>query len=447
MRPRRLESRIRLLMICFTSLIIVAISGIGWLILLDAEDAVHDRYFEAAARKLSSGDKSSPLPAGITMHCDASFVVRKLNLRGIPATPGPHEVFANNDLSESILVRNFSDKLRLWIRPGYEREFRLWLAPPGPEGNRCAILADVSSLEVSEREAGTAGRRLVMLGSLFLLTGLVVSHLITRWAMNPVRKLTRDILESPTNAGPSLGLDAIPDDEFGELAGALEGYRKRLDEATQRERHFLSDCSHELRTPIATMKSALELLGQELEDPAAQGRVVARLKRSTQRMERLVQTFLLIARGRRPPAEELPVVVVDVVRQVAAEIRALRTDHPLEVRIDGDAGVIAEINREAFAVLCHNLLGNVYQHAGAGRVDLVIRSCPDRITLTCQDDGPGLAETKGASSSGGHGIGLPLVERLCATCGWRLIRGGGPGKGARFEVEMPVHRQPLVTNP
>ena len=96
MRPSRLESRIRLLIVCFAALIILVVSGIGWIILLDAEDAIHDRYFIKTAEDIVNDRSGTTLPAGITAHADASFLMEKMRLQEIPSIPGLHEIFAND---------------------------------------------------------------------------------------------------------------------------------------------------------------------------------------------------------------------------------------------------------------------------------------------------------------------------------------------------------------
>jgi signal transduction histidine kinase len=436
MKPARIESRIRLLIISFSSLIILVFSGIGWLILLDAEDEIHDRFFSQTAADIAAGKFGPDLPKGISAHPNADFLKSKMQLREIPSAPGLHEIFANDELTRSEWIRTFSDRLRLWLILGYEQEFRLWIAPQDSVGNNRVVLADLSVLEVSEQETARAGKRMLILSALLFLIALGVSQLITSWALKPVRVMTRRVLHDPGEVGAShLHLD-FPEDEIGQLASALADYRHRLGKAITRERHFLTDCSHELRTPIATMKSALDLLDQTAE-PKALERISGRIRRSAQRMERLVQTFLLLARDRKPLASAGALDAGKLIRHVAAEIRSLHPDHTMQISIHNDGEVMLEADAEILTVLCHNLIGNAFQHAGGRLLEISIRSNPESVSLVFQDDGQGFPELPGPASPGNYGIGLSLVARLCETCGWSFGRSPSPTGGARLEVSIP----------
>lgn len=146
MKPARIESCIRLLIISFASLIILVFSSIGWLILLDAEDAIHDRYFSQTAADIAAGKFGPDLPKGISAHPNADFLKSKMQLREIPSAPGLHEIFANDELTRSEWIRTFSDRLRLWLILGYEQEFRLWIAPQDFVGNNRVVLTDLDWL-------------------------------------------------------------------------------------------------------------------------------------------------------------------------------------------------------------------------------------------------------------------------------------------------------------
>jgi hypothetical protein len=146
MSPSRLELRIRLLVVCLAALVIAAFAAVGWFILLEAEDAIHDRYFAAAAADLAAGRSGTSPVAGLSAHADASFLRDKMGLREIPTDPGLHEIFANYDLSRSEVIRPFPDQLRLWFVLGYEREYRLWIPPRESAGDIRAVLADFSTI-------------------------------------------------------------------------------------------------------------------------------------------------------------------------------------------------------------------------------------------------------------------------------------------------------------
>ena len=154
-------------------------------------------------------------------------------------------------------------------------------------------------------------------------------------------------------------------------------------------------------------------------------------------MERLAQTFLLLAREQKPPASAGALNVGKRIRQVAAEIRSLHPDHAMGISILDDAEVVLEADAEILAVLCHNLIGNAFQHARGGLLEISISSNPESVSLVFQDDGQGFPELPRPASPGNYGIGLALVARLCETCNWSFERSPSPIGGARLEVRIP----------
>ncbi len=431
-------TRIRLLVTCLTGLVTLLFAGIGWVILLDAEDALHDAYFVAAAKGVADGGNPGLLPAGVSAHSDADFLSSKMNLRDIPAAPGIYEIFANDDLTQSILVRGFGDRLRLWFVLGYEREYRLWIGSGGTPGRPVFVLADLSTQEVSEGATDEAIHKLIFLSAGLFLVALGVSELITRWTLKPLRRLTgRVVREDAATAGARFHAD-FPKDEIGQLAAALDDYRSRLEEMLARERRFLSDCSHELRTPIATITTALDILGTPAEKGANHDHVRERLRRSAHRMERLIRTFLLLARDRTPPVDPEVTDVGELVHGVAEEIRALNPRGSLAVNLVYPSPIMVRINSEALSILCHNLIGNAYLHVGEGKLEITVRRQDQSISIVFTDDGPGLPENPSSYARGGNGIGLTLVERVCKACGWSFHKGSSSEGGAKLEIILPA---------
>lgn len=429
-------SRIRLLVVCLAALITLLSASIGWIILLDAEDAIHDAYFTGAAKAVAEGRDPELLPAGVSTHHDADFLRKKMNLRDIPDEPGLYEIFANEDLTQSLLVTGFSDRLKLWFLLGYEREYRLWIGPRDPRGRATVVLADLSAQEVSEAGTDKAIHRLMLLSAALLLVALGVSELIARWTLTPLRRLTGSLArrETATKGG---GFHAdFPRDEIGQLAAALDDYRSRLEEALARERRFLTDCSHELRTPITTLTTALDILDKE--NGSGNDHIKERLRRSAHRMERLVRTFLLLAREQTPPADPEEVDVGTLVQNVVEEIRAINSRSSMTVSLVCPEPVLIRINSEALTILCHNLIGNAYLHVGEGRLDIEVGRMDRSVSLVFTDNGPGLPESPAANAHGGNGIGLTLVLRVCKACRWSFAKGSAPGGGARLEIFIPA---------
>ena len=223
----------------------------------------------------------------------------------------------------------------------------------------------------------------------------------------------------------------------------------RLEESQARQRRFVADASHELRSPLATIRQHAEvaLAHPERTDTAKLARTVLT---EDIRMQRLVEDLLLLARAdeRTGPVRRAPVDLDDVVFEVAA---ALRQSSPLRVdttavsagRVSGDQ---AELQR-----MVQNLAENAARHARA-TVGFMLREDPAGTTTLCvEDDGQGIAEADRqriferfvrldgarARDAGGSGLGLAIVAEIVTAHGGTITVGSSPLGGARFEVLLP----------
>jgi signal transduction histidine kinase len=223
----------------------------------------------------------------------------------------------------------------------------------------------------------------------------------------------------------------------------------RLEESQARQRRFVADASHELRSPLAIIRQHAEvaLAHPERTDTARLARTV--LTEDT-RMQRLVEDLLLLARAdeRTGPVRRAPVDLDDVVFEVAA---ALRQSSPLRIdttavsagRVSGDQ---AQLQR-----MVQNLAENAARHARA-TVGFMLREDPAGTTTLCvEDDGGGIAEADRqriferfvrldgarARDAGGSGLGLAIVAEIVTAHGGTITVGTSPLGGARFEVLLP----------
>ncbi|HRP95287.1 MAG TPA: HAMP domain-containing sensor histidine kinase [Rhodocyclaceae bacterium] len=273
------------------------------------------------------------------------------------------------------------------------------------------------------------------------LLGRLVAHTV----IAPVVRLSGQVQhrDQLLPLAPPLAPD-YADDEVGKLAAAFDHALGELREALEREQLFTSDVSHELRTPLMVIASSCELL-LTVHQHAARTRVqVERIARACAEMRELVETFLLLARAPHAQGDEarpvsLPTLAHEQVQrwQDEAESRGLR----LELRVDGtDTGHYPEPQLRA---VMSNLLRNAIHYTDSGFVRIVLRAGGFAVI----DSGVGIpAEqrdrifrpfTRGDASRGdGYGIGLSLVQRICAHEGWRITVATRDGGGCEFRVEF-----------
>lgn len=325
------------------------------------------------------------------------------------------------------------------------RRFRL------PSGERAVVYIANEFEPVHHTEA--AVRRAVRFGApaLLALVAAFVWTLVGR-ALRPVESIRRqvaDISESGLDRRvpePALG------DEVGRLARTMNAMLERLQRSAERQRRFVSDASHELRSPLATARTTLEvaLTHPETTTPAVTATdALAELER----MERLIADLLFLARGDEgsPATAGGPVDVDDVVRAEAARVRS-------RGRVTVDASAVAPGRVWGMAPhleqAVRNLLENAERHARSA-VSISLVSTGASVLLEVTDDGPGvpvedrarifdrfvrLDEARGRDA-GGAGLGLAITREIVVAHGGEVAVADAPGGGARFVVRLPAGEQ------
>lgn len=265
-------------------------------------------------------------------------------------------------------------------------------------------------------------------------------------ALRPVRVMTHEAAGIADATAPERLAVPASRDELGELARTLNGMLDRLGEGARRQREFVSDASHELRSPIAATRTQIEvaLAHPDRTDPA---HVLRGVLAETTRLETLVADLLALARldeQQALPHEELD--LDDLILDEAARTRAV----PVDAR--GATAVKVHGDRKSLAQLVRNLLDNAARHA-ASRVEIATRLEDGAPLLIVDDDGPGIPEAERArvferftrlSSSrargdgGGAGLGLALVQRVAEQHGGSIRVDRSPLGGARLELRLPA---------
>jgi signal transduction histidine kinase len=239
------------------------------------------------------------------------------------------------------------------------------------------------------------------------------------------------------------------DDEVGRLAQTMNAMLDRLEQSSQRQRQFVSDASHELRSPLASIRANLEVALRN-SDRADWPAVARRALSEDQRMEDTVAELLELARldelEGQTRLDTLPEVDLD-------EIVLDETMQPRRVPVDVTrvSGGRVHGRREQLARMARNLVDNAARHA-TSRVELTLQERDDVVELLVDDDGPGvpLADRQRvferftrlddgrAREAGGLGIGLAIVQAVVEQHGGTVTVEDAPIGGARFAVRLPA---------
>lgn len=284
------------------------------------------------------------------------------------------------------------------------------------------------------------GNGLIFLSVLFvILTGL--TWLVMRRAFRPVDR-ARDAILGRTGMDltplPTTGMPG----ELQPFIGSINELLERLSASLERERRFLADAAHELRTPLAALSAYAELAARS-DTPQAREAAVLKLRDVATRTTRLAEQLLDQARTESQadsPAEH--VALAQLAEMIVRDNEALAQRKRQRISLDTQA-VTVNGNVDALGVLLRNLLDNALRYTPeGGRVAVSCGPLPDGgAQLTVQDNGPGIAPAerervfdrfyrKAGSSERGSGIGLSLVAQIAACHGARIEWSAGlDGRG------------------
>jgi two-component system OmpR family sensor kinase len=328
----------------------------------------------------------------------------------------------------------------------------------------------------SDEHIDTTIERLWLFIAIGVVGGVLLACLagltIANRAMQPIASLTATAREIASTRDTSRQMpQPQANDEVGELAQTLEQMLRSLDAARteregamQKQREFVADASHEMRTPLTSVIANLELLQASLSQPlgSEEREIVDSALRSSQRMSRLVADLLLLARadagriGERSDCD-----LSEIVGDAASEIAPVAGDRSLEV--SNGAPVPIRGNRDELHRMVINLLDNAIRYtANEGAIEVRTTVDDGAARIEVADDGPGIpAEmredvferfVRGAGPAdtargGGTGLGLAIVRAVAESHGGRVSADASPLGGALISVSLPAEKTEQAVTP
>lgn len=296
-----------------------------------------------------------------------------------------------------------------------------------------------------DRTVGRVRTVLWLAVPLAVAVAALITWLLAGRALRPVRAITE---QAATITGGTLG-ERVPvpasGDEIATLATTVNGMLDRLEIDDVRRRRFVSDASHELRTPVAVLKSEAEVALLTPDRTDVESLAMGVLEEST-RMATMIDDLLSLARhdeGMAAPTTEID--LDDIVLAEASRLRRV----PVDVSAVSAGRVLGRPD-ELARVVAH-LLDNATRHADE-RVAVSLATAGDCVTLVVDDDGPGIPEPDReavferftrldearTSDAGGAGLGLAVVAGVVQRCGGLVSVDSSSLGGARFTVTFPA---------
>jgi two-component system sensor histidine kinase TctE len=238
------------------------------------------------------------------------------------------------------------------------------------------------------------------------------------------------------------------------LVDTVNSFMVRLQSALDALRHFSGNASHQLRTPLAIIRTQLALASragtlEEAHEAAQKGDA------AVAHAERILAQLLLMAKidaaGSNEPQKPAPIDIAALAQQLTADRVPAAADAGIDLGYEGDGPVPARAEPLLFGELLRNLMENAIAYAGPGaEVTVSVRATADGALLTVEDNGPGIAPerrnlVRQRFSRGEHrdapgmGLGLPIVEEIAALFDAAMTLEDGPGgRGLRVAIRFPA---------
>jgi signal transduction histidine kinase len=282
---------------------------------------------------------------------------------------------------------------------------------------------------------------------------LVAVVALTTWfavgrALAPVEAIRREVDEISAAQLHRRVPQPKRDDEIGRLAATMNRMLERLESGRNSQRRFVSDASHELRSPITTIRQHAEVALAH-PDWVGAAELAEVVLAEQQRMQRLVEDLLLLARA----DEHVPLAreAVDLDDLAFEEGHRLRSTTSKRVDTSGVSAARVHGDADALRRMFRNVGENAARHA-TSRVDINLVERGREAVLTVDDDGPGIPESERARvlqrfvrldearsrDEGGSGLGLSIVDEVVRAHGGRMSIEQSPLGGARIQITLPV---------
>jgi signal transduction histidine kinase len=340
---------------------------------------------------------------------------------------------------------------------------------PGQSANVVTPLDDDEFVAVAEGAQTSDGPRIVLvaralvdvLDTTTVITRLLIIGLpllvavvaLTTWfavgrALAPVEAIRREVDAISAAQLHRRVPQPKADDEIGRLAATMNRMLERLESARNSQRRFVSDASHELRSPITVIRQHAEVALAH-PDRVTAAELAEVVLAEQQRMQRLVEDLLLLAR-----ADEhvpLPREAVDLDDLAFEEGHRLRSTTSKHVDTSGVSAVRVQGDADALRRVIRNVGENAARHASS-RVDITLVERRNGVVLTIDDDGPGIPESERvrvlhrfvrldearSRDEGGSGLGLSIVDEVVRAHGGSVLIEESPLGGARIQIALPV---------
>lgn len=284
-----------------------------------------------------------------------------------------------------------------------------------------------------------------LLFALFLLG--VIIHFAVRHGLDSLRRLTNNVSRRSIDDASSLTTAEVPAEALP-LTIALDQLLERLHQAREREHRFIADATHELRTPLAGLKTQAQV-ALRAADKQQRNRALESLNGGVDRAARLISQLLTLARldhsSVNPDTSSND--LLQVTRDVCAELSPAAISKHTELELSGSRPCLVIGDRTLLVVLVRNLVENAIHYGGEKPISIAAQQVANAVELTVRDHGPGIRSAdlsrvferfyRGSNQHApGSGLGLAIVHRIVTSLNGGIQLRNHSGGGLLITVQL-----------
>jgi heavy metal sensor kinase len=474
--PQSLRGRLTLWYTLVLGLPLVAFAGASFLVLdralLHRADAFLDETLGAFTTELASEQQEEPnatLAIAASLN-DVQFREVRLavfDTSGTLIASGTVDTSARyvlrhpvnlDEVGEELRVRAVGARATFTVGQG-ERGYRVAAEPATIFGKRYLVAAAYPLHGNSETLERVGGAYFIAIPVLLLIAAFG-GYFLAAHSLSPVASMSARAAEiSSTNLNERLPVGSRRD-ELSSLAEVVNGLLERLEQAFAQQRRFMADASHELRTPVAILRTEADVtLSRPTRTEAEYRDSVAVMRDSARRLGRIVDDLFLLARADagHVPLRRAPLYLEEVVDEAARAVRAIAQERGVTIDVSqledspfvGDADLLGR--------LLLNLLDNAIKHTpNGGKVTLSLQRVGREYHISVADTGAGIPtdaqsqifdrfyridkarSREAADETSGAGLGLAIARWIAEAHNGRLELARSDARGSEFLVSLPI---------
>jgi len=288
--------------------------------------------------------------------------------------------------------------------------------------------------------------------------GVALAGLLAAWLASSLSRRLDPLHDASVRmAGGDMGVrvEVGSKDEVGEVEVAFNEMAEGLEAARKREREFLVSVSHDLRTPLTTIRGYTEALDEGRIAPEETGRIASVIHRESARLGRLVEDLMLLSRieAREFSLRPEPVDLAGHLKEVAEAFRGKASEAGVELEVEFKEIAEANIDPDRIAQVVGNLLENAFRYTPeGGSVRLRLSEDSGHASIEVADSGPGIeaedlphiferlyvTQRYRPVRPEGSGLGLSIVKQLVDAMAGVTSVDSTPGKGTTLTVRLPM---------